>query len=406
MRLRSRLVPRLVSSCCGAGRFFISSLSTISSSRRLVILSSPLVSSPVSDIAWRGASRPVPRLVPRLGLVSDEARRWGSSSYLAVPVRGHLGPVPSHHVSFVVSVSRVVWRLASLRSRAVSSDEGQASKTARASRLGLAVPSRHPCGGRVVPVVLVAFPVASSSPHPHIHGKQASGGRTGRPRGVGGGGLFLSSSGEKAGRDTIPSGGVASFRWAAMISFGGRHASSFPRRSPVRAPSPHPFPYRKNLASKQAMGMAGRFRRSYPGGWNGGQARRERRTASPRFISSNGPTTTTRVSSHTVINTIAPPRRQARTRRTDETPGERRNENARPSKTASKQRDDGRDAQQQDGGRDETQAARAKASKNGRREHEKREEQNAPFSNLSPDPLPPSLPNPRASIIPPPPVVG
>lgn len=68
---RLRLAPRIVR----AGRFFISSSHppVVSSSHQ-----AHLVSSPVSDIAGRRASRPVPRLVPRLGSIPDKAGRRAS----------------------------------------------------------------------------------------------------------------------------------------------------------------------------------------------------------------------------------------------------------------------------------------------------------------------------------------
>lgn len=170
--------------------------------------------------------------------------------------------------------------------------------------------------------------------------------------------------------------------------------------------------------------MAGRFRRSYTGGQRR-TSKQDENGERPHPVSHH-PTVPRRPHGfHLIPSSTQSPRpttsttrrrtrrRGKRTRRRtaggqdkhgddgDEHEG-RRNENARPRTTTSKQqdaqRDDKRDARQQDGGRDETQAARAKASKNGRREHEKREEQNAPFSNLSPDPLPPPLYNPTASI--------
>lgn len=108
----------------------------------------------------------------------------------------------------------------------------QASKTAGASRLGLAVLSRHPCGGRAVPVVLVSLPVVSSPPHPLIHGKQAGDGGTGRPRGVGVG-LVLSF--RRGGNDT--GAGVPHHPHGGL---------------PIRASFPHPSPYRKENHGKQA----------------------------------------------------------------------------------------------------------------------------------------------------------
>ena len=57
--------------------------------------------------------------------------------------------------------------------------------------------------------------------------------------------------------------------------------------------------------------------------------------------------------------------------------------------------------------KDETRRKRQGAKiKHGRRGHEKQEEYNAPSSNLSPDPLPPSLSNPRAPNYSPRPPVG
>lgn len=175
-------------------------------------------------------------------------------------------PVPSRPVSLVVSGSRVVGPSRLMPSRAVSSDEGEANKTTGGvSSSASSVLPHHPCGGRlIVSRAIVAFPVVSSFPHPLINGKQAGGGGTGRPRGVGGG-LFLSSSGEAAWRVSIPSGGVASFRRAAMIP-GGR-ASSSSRRSPHPRliTSSNTISERKpRQASRQAE--AWRPQRSYPSG--------------------------------------------------------------------------------------------------------------------------------------------
>ena len=132
--------------------------------------------------------------------------------------------------------------------------------------------------------------------------------------------------------------------------------------------------------------MAGRFRRSYPGG--GGtedkQARRERRTASPRSsLLSHGPTTVLRRShgspSHAPINqSPRPTTRTHETRKRDagdneterkRTRGQRTDAGRTTKRKRTAPQDDkqARDARQQDGGRDETQATRIKASKRDER---------------------------------------
>lgn len=143
----------------------------------------------------------------------------------------------------------------------------------------------------------------------------------GRPRGVGGG-LFLSSSGEAAGRVVLPSGGIASFRRAAMIP-----GASCSRHSHGGLPSaPHPL-IRSHIEKpgKQAGdGHGGTVSAivSRRGGAEDKQARRERRTTSPRFLSSHGPTTPHGSSSH--IPSTQSPRSLDKhtTRRKNETPGQ------------------------------------------------------------------------------------
>lgn len=239
--------------------------------------------------------------------------------------------------------------------------------------------------------------------------------RAGRPRGSRGvpGGVVVSSSSHPRQASKRREDGSASWRGRGSFSFkqrrsggacgppigwhclvpsggddtgGGVVLSSFPRRSPVRAPSPHQFPYRKNPASKQAMGMAGRFRRSYPGGGgNGGQASKTRTTNNlTPFPIIPRPHDTTRFLISYPINAISPLTRQAhnetqeRDARTRERGRTRKRErgrarerrandehgNTRPRKTTSKQRDarrdDKRDTRQQDGGRDEAKTARGK----------------------------------------------
>ena len=357
-RPSSRLIVLWGGAFFSSHRFRPSHPPAVSSSHRL-ISSRPAV----SNIAGRGASR----LVPRLGLVpssfrmkqGDGVRRPISScpcgGYLVAP--SHLIPSRSSSWSLVSSdVSPCV-----IPCHLIS--EGQASNTARASRLGLSVPSSHPCGGRVV--------IRSSFRHRLISSPSASkqaAGITRRHRSVG--------------WDL-----VLSFRRSAMIP-GGIVLSSFPRRSPVRAPSPHPSPYRKNPASKQAMGMADRFRRSYHGGKRR-TSKQDENSGRPRpihIIQRSHDDHTGFISYRHQHNRPAPRQAQrddGRDAGARERDGERQGDktstgttetstrddehgNTRPRKTISKQqdaqRDDKRDARQQDGGRDETQAVRAKAS--------------------------------------------
>lgn len=299
-------------------------------------------------------------------------------------------------------------------SRAVSSDEGEANKTTGGvSSSASSVLPHHPCGGRlIVSRAIVAFPVVSSFPHPLINGKQAGGGGTGRPRGVGGG-LFLSSSGEAAWRVSIPSGGVASFRRAAMIP-GGR-ASSSSRRSPhprLITPSNTISERKPRQASRQAE--AWRPQRSYPSGQTEDKqaSKQDENDGRPHPVLYH-PTAPRRPHGfHLIPSSTQPPRlTTSTTRRTDETPTGR---------TTTRQQDNGNGKQERDDGTPDDETTERDAARDARRQEQKqaskqasrgttigrREEHNTPFSNLSPDPLPPSLSNPPASIIPPPPPVG
>ena len=203
--------------------------------------------------------------------------------------------------------------------------------------------------------------------------------------------------------------------------------SSFPRRSPHPRLASSPSPYRKENPGKQAGGgMAGRPRRSYLGGQRRTR-KQDENGERPHPVSSiiprshDGPTGL--ITYH--INTIAPLTRQAQTRRRKRDAGtmerrrtRRRREN--DERTRRKTEDNGNDARTTGERRNEKThgPARRQAStrrtttrrtrrdgKTGTRRRQqrqrqaskededmrKREEQNAPISNLSPDPLPPSL---------------
>lgn len=152
----------------------------------------------MSGEAGRRASRLVPRLAPRLGSIPDKAGRRASRhpiSWAFFYFAHHL--IPSRSSSRVLVSSG---RLASCRLVPSHQMRRQASKTTGASRHR----SRPSCPGiRAAGVPSLWFswrsPVVSSSPHPLIHGKQASGGRTGQPRGAGGDGNFFQAAEQRHG---------------------------------------------------------------------------------------------------------------------------------------------------------------------------------------------------------------
>lgn len=227
--------PRLAPSYRRDEAFFISSF--VSSSHRL---SSRLVSSPVSNIAGRGASCLVPPCRMKQG---GSSRHPISSSYLIVPVRGYL-VVPSHLVPsrsssrFLVSSERLAV------CHPVSSHQMRDKQARRQGRLGL---------------------VSVSSSRPVI---RAAGG---------------SSSGSRS----VP---------VAPSSARHRHPRQANRR-------------------QRRGGLDDRIPAN-----NGGQANQTRTADAPvQSISSNGLTTTTRASSHTVQHNRPAPTTST-TRRTDETP--------------------------------------------------------------------------------------
>lgn len=222
----SRASPR--PSYRAGGAFFISSPHPLTVPCHLIV--SRLVSSPVSNIAGRYASRPVPRpgLVP--SSVSDEAGRRASRRPISSCPCGGVAISSSRLVRRLGFSCRRASRFASCR-RVVSSDEGEASKT-----------------GRVIILGPVSFASVPSSVRP---GVSSPGHRA----------VIVSSPHHPASKqdDGENGGGLVAWAWglfscsagAAIIPGAGVMLSSSPRRSPVPFSIQHHIEKKTRQASRQ-----------------------------------------------------------------------------------------------------------------------------------------------------------